>query len=147
MTINQLEKEINKLIGTEKAYILMQYVLKVDRKYLIINKDENLSENVTKNAIELAKKVQSGYPVQYITNKAYFMGIEFFVNEDVLIPQPDTEVVVMQVLNEIEKIMLDDNIFRIKEEAKLRKKYAQKYEGYELEQIIKRKLYEKGFRN
>ena len=109
MTINQLEKEINKLIGTEKENILMQYVLKVDRKYLIINKDENLSENVTKNAIELAKKVQSGYPVQYITNKAYFMGIEFFVNEDVLIPQPDTEVVVMQVLNEIEKIRKLEN--------------------------------------
>ena len=103
MTIKELEKEINKLIGTEKANILMQYVLKVDRKYLIINKDENLNENVTKNAIELAKKVQSGYPVQYITNKAYFMGLEFFVNEDVLIPQPDTEVVVMQVLNEIRK--------------------------------------------
>ena len=109
MTINQLEKEINKLIGTEKAKILMLYVLKVDRKYLIINKDENLSENVTKNAIELAKKVQSGYPVQYITNKAYFMGLEFFVNEDVLIPQPDTEVVVMQVLNEIEKIRKLEN--------------------------------------
>ena len=109
MTINQLEKEINKLIGTEKENILMQYVLKVDRKYLIINKDENLSENVTKNAIELAKKVQSGYPVQYITNKAYFMGLEFFVNEDVLIPQPDTEVVVMQVLNEIEKIRKLEN--------------------------------------
>ena len=109
MTINQLEKEINKLIGTEKENILMQYVLKVDRKYLIINKDENLSENVTKNAIELAKKVQSGYPVQYITNKAYFMGLEFFVNEDVLIPQPDTEVVVMQVINEIEKIRKLEN--------------------------------------
>ena len=101
MTINELIIEINKLIGAEKSNIIIQYVLKVDRKYLIINKDEKLTENVTKKCIELANKVKEGYPVQYITNKAYFMGLEFFVNEDVLIPQPDTEIVVMQVLNEI----------------------------------------------
>ena len=35
MTINELIKEINKLIGAEKSNIIIQYVLKVDRKYLI----------------------------------------------------------------------------------------------------------------
>ena len=114
MTIKELEKEINKLIGTEKSNILIQYVLKVDRKYLIINKDQEIREELIKNIVELAKKVQEGYPVQYITNKAYFMGLEFFVNENVLIPQPDTEIVVMQVLNEIERIRKFENNRRIK---------------------------------
>ncbi len=114
MTIKELKKKINKLIGTEKSNILIQYVLKVDRKYLIINKDEEIREELIKNIVELAKKVQDGYPVQYITNKAYFMGLEFFVNENVLIPQPDTEIVVMQVLNEIERIRKFENNRRIK---------------------------------
>ena len=114
MTINELVKEVNSLIGIEKSNILIQYVLKVDRKYLIINKDVELKDTLIKKCIKLAKKVQAGYPVQYITNKSYFMGLEFYVNEDVLIPQPDTEVVVMQVLNEIERIRKNEKNKKIK---------------------------------
>ena len=114
MTLNELIIKINKLIGANKSHIIIRNVLKVDKKYLIINKDMQINNTLVKKCVDLAMKVQSGYPVQYAVNKAYFMGLEFFVNDDVLIPQPDTEVVVMQVLNEIDTIRKKEKNKKIK---------------------------------
>lgn len=46
------------------------------------------------------KKIIEGKPIQYITNYQEFMKLQFYVNENVLIPQPDTEILVEQVINE-----------------------------------------------
>lgn len=51
---------------------------------------------------------------------------------------------ILKVLN---KVSLDEDNLKSKEEEKLRKKYSRKYDGYELENIIKRKLFEKGYRD
>jgi len=84
--------------GNLKARILLEFVLKVGREYLIINSDELVPEesiNIYKNYIE---KVKSGIPLQYIINKQEFMKLDFYVDENVLIPQPDTEVLVEKVI-------------------------------------------------
>ena len=52
-----------------------------------------------------------------------------------------------EVLRELDKINFSDDILKEREEEKLRQKYSKKYSGYQLEQIIKRKLYEKGYRS
>jgi release factor glutamine methyltransferase len=49
-------------------------------------------------------EVLNGKPLQYITNVQSFMGFDFYVDENVLIPQPDTEVIVEQVINIFEKV-------------------------------------------
>ena len=46
----------------------------------------------------MLNKVVEGIPVQYITNRQEFMGLEFYVDENVLIPQPDTEILVEEVI-------------------------------------------------
>ena len=95
------------LIKKEDAYILSRmlakHFLRVDDAYLIINGDEEVKPFIFdffQSAIQL---LDNGMPIQYITNKQEFMGLSFYVDENVLIPQPDTEILVEEVLNKINK--------------------------------------------
>lgn len=98
MTINKALKDASELIDYIDSKILLKYVLKQDENYIIINRDAELDESVKNKYVELVKKVKNGYPLQYITNKQEFMGMNFYVDENVLIPQPDTEVLVQKTI-------------------------------------------------
>ena len=79
--------------------LLLEKVLNCKDNYLVINNDKDLTpaqENYFKN---LVKAVKSGEPVQYITNKQEFYDCEFYVDENVLIPQQDTSFVVYKALS------------------------------------------------
>lgn len=78
---------------------LLSYVLKKDRVYLTINSDTALTDTEYAEFIKYIEQIIDGKPLQYITQKQEFMGMKFFVNEDVLIPQPDTEILVETVLD------------------------------------------------
>ena len=78
--------------------ILLSNSIKKDKKHIILNPREFLNLEQTeifKNLIERRKK---GEPVAYLINKKDFWKDEFFVNKDVLIPRPDTELIIEQVL-------------------------------------------------
>ena len=79
--------------------ILMTKVLKKDRKFIILNPKKEISNESLKYFNNLVKKRSKGEPVAYLVKKKYFWKYEFIVSKDVLIPRPDTEVVVEQVLN------------------------------------------------
>ena len=79
--------------------ILLSNSIKKDKKHIILNSKEHLTlEQIErfKNLIERRKK---GEPVAYLINKKEFWKNEFIVNKDVLIPRPDTELIIEQVLN------------------------------------------------
>ena len=78
---------------------LLSYVLKKDKVYLTINLDSDLTGLDHVDYPNHIEQIIDGKPLQYITQKQEFMGMEFFVNEDVLIPQPDTEILVETVLD------------------------------------------------
>ena len=78
---------------------LLSYVLKKDKVYLTINSDTALTDTEYAEFTKYIEQIIDGEPLQYITQKQEFMGMEFFVNEDVLIPQPDTEILVETVLD------------------------------------------------
>ena len=88
-----------------KAKILLANILNKDKNYLLINEAELLDENVVKKYIEDLRKICSGIPLQYITKSQEFFGLNFYVDENVLIPQPDTEILVEEVI----KICKDKN--------------------------------------
>ena len=74
--------------------VLMQWILKKDRSYILFHRDEELSEeqeSQLKKSISLRK---TGLPIAYITGHKEFYGIDFMVSPDVLIPKPDTEILV-----------------------------------------------------
>ena len=79
--------------------ILMTETLKKDRKFVILNPKKEISNKSLKYFNNLVKKRSKGEPVAYLVKKKYFWKYEFIVSKDVLIPRPDTEVIVEQVLD------------------------------------------------
>ena len=78
--------------------ILLAKTLNKDRKYIILNlkKDLNKSSSITfHNLIERRKK---GEPIAYLLNKKEFWKYSFYVDSNVLIPRPDTEHLVEEIL-------------------------------------------------
>lgn len=81
--------------------ILVQHVLKIDRNQLIINRNDEVDFNKENEYKAYIEEIIKGKPVQYITNNQEFMKLNFYVDENVLIPQPDTEILVEEVLKNI----------------------------------------------
>ena len=80
------------------AEILLSCSIKKDKKHIILNPNEILRTdqiNKFKNLIERRKK---GEPIAYLIEKKEFWRNEFYVNKDVLIPRPDTELLIEEVL-------------------------------------------------
>lgn len=83
---------------------LLSFTLKQDKQYLIINQNEEISIKQYNEFKENIKKIINGIPLQYITNKQEFMKLNFYVDKNVLIPQPDTEILVESVIELSKKI-------------------------------------------
>ena len=77
---------------------LLAHVLGQNKQYLVIHSDDELKEEYRSKFVNCINQIVSGKPLQYITNKQEFMGLNFFVDENVLIPQPDTEVLVEETI-------------------------------------------------
>ena len=78
--------------------ILMAETLNKARDYIILNHKKNLDKDDFRYFKKLIDKRSKGEPVAYIINKKDFWKTEFFITNDVLIPRPDTELIVEQVL-------------------------------------------------
>ncbi len=78
--------------------ILMSNVIKKSREFIILNLNKKIKEKDLNNFQYLVNQRAKGIPIAYLINKKYFWKYEFFVNEHVLIPRPDTELIVEQVL-------------------------------------------------
>ena len=79
---------------------LAEHIFKITRAQMIANNDMEFSKDQTDNYINSIKKISTGIPIQYISNNQEFMNLNFYVDENVLIPQPDTETLVEEVINE-----------------------------------------------
>ena len=93
-----------------KADILIQFVLNMDKMQLIINQENEVSKENENMYLTYIEQVISGKPVQYITNEQEFMNLKFYVDENVLIPQPDTEILVEEAIKTIDEIRPEKNI-------------------------------------
>jgi len=78
--------------------ILLCNVIKKDRRYIIINSNQTLKVKDVSKFKKLIEKRKRGKPIAYLTNQKDFWKHTFYVNENVLIPRPDTELIVEQVL-------------------------------------------------
>ena len=81
--------------------LLLTKVLNKDKIYLILNKDEEVSKLNENKFKQLIKKRKEKMPMAYILKDVEFMGLDFYVEEGVLIPRGDTEVLVEEVLKHI----------------------------------------------
>lgn len=81
-----------------KVKILISFITGIKKDILINYEDVEILDNKLEIYIYNLNKIIEGVPIQYITKKQEFMGLDFFVDENVLIPQPDTEILVEEVL-------------------------------------------------
>ena len=78
--------------------ILMSNVLKKDRHYIIMNLNKILCKKDLDNFDHLVQQREKGEPIAYLTGKKDFWKYEFEVSKDTLIPRPDSELIVEQIL-------------------------------------------------
>ena len=79
--------------------LLMSKVLKKNRNYILLNLDKNLKKKSFNYFQSLIEERSRGKPIAYIIKKKEFWDYEFKMKEGVLIPRPDTELIVEQALN------------------------------------------------
>lgn len=96
-------EENNIIDAKQKARRLLAFVLNKDKEYLMIHDSEEIDENLYNVYLKAFERLKNHEPIQYILENQEFMGFNFYVDKNVLIPQPDTENLVEEVINVIEK--------------------------------------------
>ena len=109
MTIEEARKEIIK--GIREIYeedeakniseLLLERITNLSRTKQIAKKNEALSASQTEFLDQSIERLQRHEPVQYITHEAWFAGMKFYVDKNVLIPRPETEELVDWVIKEV----------------------------------------------
>lgn len=87
-----------------KSRLLMQYVLKQTRQYIIVNDLNQISKEDEERYFVGISKLRAGVPLEHITHQREFMKLNFYINENVLIPRQDTEILVEEVINIAKRI-------------------------------------------
>ena len=119
-TIRQIKQDIQQLTNGKvesmlPPFWLTDWLLHVIDKpaiFLITDEDYQLSDSELEQFDTGVAKMKQGTPLAYLTGHQEFWSLNFTVNEHTLIPRPDTEILVEQVLNWIQsqpKIVGDDN--------------------------------------
>ena len=91
-------KEISDTPRLDVEIILQKLLGNVDRIYIHINLTKELTKDQYELFLDMIKERLSGRPIAYIVGNREFMGLDFFVKEGVLIPRPDTEPLVEEVI-------------------------------------------------
>ena len=85
------------------AKLLMKHILGFDDTKLLLERNNLIEIEAGKKYEELVKARGEGIPLQHLTLSQEFMGIEFAVSRDVLIPRQDTETLVEEIIQEVRK--------------------------------------------
>ena len=99
--LNQASKTLKQLSNTSSkldSEILLSKIIKKNRQYLILNSNEELKKENIKSFDYLVKRRKKGEPIAYLINKKEFWKQNFYINQNVLIPRPDTEILVEETL-------------------------------------------------
>jgi release factor glutamine methyltransferase len=92
-------------IDKETSVELLCHLLDLSEKDLFLAYDRNLTTKEERDFEDMQQRVKLGRPVSYVTGKAYFYGRAFRVNNSVLIPRPETEILVKEALSSLMKLV------------------------------------------
>ncbi|MBN2852097.1 MAG: peptide chain release factor N(5)-glutamine methyltransferase [Clostridia bacterium] len=92
----------------KESYHLLSYVLDEEKSYVLTHQDQFVSKEQILKLEKMIEKRNQHYPLAYLTEKVDFMAYEFHVEEGVLIPRADSEIMIEQLLTlEPKKQILD----------------------------------------
>ncbi len=113
MTIFQVLSQATKKLKSSKipsaaldAEILLSFTLKKEREYLFSHPEHKLTPIQIKKYNALIGRRIKYEPVAYLVGKKQFFGLDFYVNKDVLIPRPETELIIEEAAKIAKKEML-----------------------------------------
>ena len=95
------------------AEILLSYVLKKPTTFLLAHDDSEIGFWKLRRFKKLIEKRKEGIPVAYLTGMREFYGLDFKVNKHVLVPRPDTEILVESVVEYVKKLRITNYELRI----------------------------------
>ncbi|MBL7713482.1 MAG: peptide chain release factor N(5)-glutamine methyltransferase [Chitinophagaceae bacterium] len=102
-----LKQEMTPRYGEQEsvaiAHEVMEDITKLSKIDRLMLKDQALNPTQQNELDFILDELLSGKPLQYVLGKSWFMGREFGVNEQVLIPRPETEELVIWILNELQQ--------------------------------------------
>ncbi len=93
-------EEANVAEAALDARLLLEHVCGTSRNDLLVHGDREVADAQIEQYLECIARRQSRIPLQHITGVQEFMGLEFAVNEHVLIPRQDTEILVEEVMKD-----------------------------------------------
>ena len=102
ITIKNASKKLKKknirsaLLDSE---LLLSKVIKKDRKFVLLNLDKEIDQRVQNSFEDLIMKRSKGKPLAYLIGSKSFWKYDFKIKEKVLIPRPDSEIIIEQVLD------------------------------------------------
>lgn len=91
-------KDISDTPRLDTELLLQKALGDVDRLYIHLNLNKELAQEQETKFIGFAQERLNGRPIAYIVENREFMGLDFFVKEGVLIPRPDTETLVEEII-------------------------------------------------
>lgn len=115
MTVGQFKKNAVSLLKDSPTPaldvdVLLQFFLNLDKTHLLMSRDEIIAGDILRKLNSAVEQRKNGLPVAYITGHKEFFGLDFAVSPAVLIPKPDTELLVELAVNSIESITSEKKI-------------------------------------
>ena len=106
MTIEKARKEIfeslkniyEKEEANNIAEIVLEHITNLSRIEILLNKNITLSNDQKEFLVRINTRLQDHEPIQYIINEAWFSGMKFYVDKNVLVPRPETEEMVEWII-------------------------------------------------
>ncbi len=106
VTIEKLFKDGTEIIKQREynnpfldVQLILSHLLKKDKIYLHLHRKDEVDEDTVKKFYEMTEKRNNGYPLQYMTNSQEFMGLDFYIEDGILVPRPDTEILAEKIIN------------------------------------------------
>ena len=86
------------------AWLLLEYTADISRAWYYAHPEAEVNEEIVSEYLSLCQKRAEHIPLQHLTHQACFMGYDFYVDERVLVPRQDTEVLVEEALHQLRNI-------------------------------------------
>lgn len=83
------------------ARLLLEFICHTDRNALYAHGDQEIEDEKMHDFLQLIEKRAAHIPLQHLTGEQNFMGLDFLVNEHVLIPRQDTETLVEEIMRDL----------------------------------------------